>query len=122
MIDTSDKLVAILLLAGFVLFALGMLGACLRWGPRRGSWNQPAAALARPGRRMFWSMYGVAILHVLAGVGLAIFVPGGGVAIFLVLLGMATFYAIAAHSWSLGMRVAHRVPRGVGRPPVTGTD
>ena len=98
---TTDIVIVCLLLGGFALFGLAMLGVALRWGPRRGTWNQPAAALVRPGRRVFFTMYGAAALHVLVGLGLAIFVPGGGLAIFLVLLGIAVFYALCAHSWAL---------------------
>jgi hypothetical protein len=109
---TTDIVIVTGLLVGFALFGLAALLLVLRVGPRRGSWNQPAAKLRQPGRRMFLSMYVVAALHVIAGLGLAIFAPGGGLAIFLVLLVMGTFYALGAHSWSLAHRVARRTLPG----------
>jgi hypothetical protein len=119
---TTDILLTGLLFVFFILFALAMLVLCLRFGPRRGYWNQPAAGLVRPGRRMFRSLYAVAILHVLVGAGLALFAPGGGPVIFLVLLGTGAFYAVAAHSWTVGTRTMHRIPRNVGIPPISRTD
>lgn len=108
---TTDIVLTALFLAGMALFGLALLAVSLRVGPRRGSWNQPAAMLRRPGRRMFVGMYAVAVLHVLTGLGIALFVPGGGIAIFLVLLAMAMFYVLCAHSWALANRVARRRER-----------
>lgn len=108
---TTDIVIAVLMFAGFILFALAMLGVALRWGPRRGTWNQPAAALVRPGRRMFVSMYLLALLHVALGLVLAIAAPGGGVAIFLVLLLMGAFYVLCAHSFALAHTVVRRRQR-----------
>lgn len=109
---TTDMLLVTVVLLSFALFGLGMFGIVRRVGPRSGNWNQPAAMLRRPGRRMFWSMYVVAALHVIAGLALAITAPGGGFAIFLVLLVMGTFYALGAHSWTLAHRIARRHVRG----------
>lgn len=103
-----DILVVALVLGGFALFALAMLGVSLRVGPRRGYWNQPAAALRRPGRGMFLAMYGLAALHVLLGLVAALAVPGAGLGILVVLVATAVFYVLCAHSWSLAHSIARR--------------
>src|SRR4051812_16761613 len=122
MIMSTDVLLTSLLFAFFVMFALAMFVLCLRFGPRRGYWGQPAAGLVRHGRRMFISLYSVALLHVALGIGLAFLAPGGGTAIFLVLVGMGAFYVIAAHSWAVGTRTMHRIPKNVGIPPISRRD
>jgi hypothetical protein len=104
----TDILLAALFLAGIALFGLAMLGVALRVGPKRGTWNQPAAALVRPGRGMFVTMYVVAAVHVLLGLIAAIKVPGAGVGVLVVLVAMAAFYVLCAHSFALATRVAHR--------------
>ena len=108
---TLDIILVIAFLAGMALFGLAMLAVALRAGPRRGYWNQPAAALVRPGRRMFIAMYAIAILHVLVGLIAALAVPGGGIGIFLVLVAGGCFYVLCAHSWSLAHSVARRRDR-----------
>ena len=108
---TTDIVLVAFFLAGMALFGLAMLAVALRVGPRRGFWNQPAAALRAPGRRMFIGMYAVAILHVLTGLGVALLVPGGGIGIFLVLLATAVFYVLCAHSWALAHAVRRRRER-----------
>jgi hypothetical protein len=108
---TVDIVLVCLMLGGFALFGLAMLGVALRWGPRRGFWNQPAARLLKPGRRMFITMYAIAIVHVAVGVGLALFAPGGGFAIFLALLVLAVFYVLCAHSWALAHTIVRRRER-----------
>lgn len=112
MISTAtDILLVTLFLLGMALFGLAMLAVALRAGPRRGYWNQPAAMLRQPGRRMFLGMYGVAVLHVLTGAGVALFVPGGGIDIFFVLLAAAVFYVLCAHSWAIAHAVRRRRER-----------
>src|SRR5687767_11231029 len=106
MIDTTDIVITVLLFVGFLLFALGMFGAALRFGPKRGTWNQPAAALVRPGRKMFVTMYLIAAVHAAVGLVLAFTVPGGGPAIFFVLLFMGGFYVLCAHSFALANKTA----------------
>ena len=106
--STVDIVIVSLLLGGMALFGLAMLGVALRVGPRRGTFNQPAAALRRPGRRMFASMYVLAAVHVALGLAVAIAVPGGGIAVLLVLVAMASFYVLAAHSFALAHSVASR--------------
>lgn len=106
--STLDIVVVVLVLGGFALFALAMFGVTLRIGPRRGFWNQPAAALRRPGTGMFLAMYAVALLHVLAGIVAAIAVPGAGIGILLVLVATAAFYVLCAHSWSLAHAIVRR--------------
>lgn len=105
---TTDIVIAALMFVGFVLFALGMFGVALRWGPRRGTWNQPAAALARPGRGIFVAMYLVAAVHVVLGLVLAFAAPGGGIAIFLILLVTGGFYVLCAHSFALAHSIVRR--------------
>ncbi|MCB0878159.1 MAG: hypothetical protein KDC46_04180, partial [Thermoleophilia bacterium] len=101
MTTTFDIIIVIAMLGGMALLGLAMLGVSLRVGPRRGTWNQPAAALARPGRRMFISMYALAALHLGFGLIAAFAIPGGGIAILLVLVAMGSFYVLCAHSWAL---------------------
>ena len=105
---TVDIVLTIMFLAGMALFGLAMLGVSLRFGPRRGTWNQPAAALVRPGRRMFVALYAVAALHVALGLVLALAFPGGGIAILLVLVATGCFYVLCAHSWSLAHSLKRR--------------
>ena len=115
--ETFDILLTAGFLAGMALFGLAMFGIARRVGPRSGNWGNPAAMLRRIGGRMFWGLYGVAILHVVVGLGLAIFVPGGGIAIFLVLLATGVFYALCAHSWSLAHNVAtRRTMQAIAKP------
>lgn len=105
---TTDKLLVIAFLGGMALFGLAMLAVVLRVGPRRGTWNQPAAAFVRPGRRMGAGMYAMAVLHVVAGIVCAVSVPGAGTGVLVVLVAMAAFYVLCAHSFSVASRVAHR--------------
>ncbi|MCW2927000.1 MAG: hypothetical protein JWM86_968 [Thermoleophilia bacterium] len=107
----TDIVLVTALFAGMILFALAMLGVSLRFGPRRGTWNQPAAKLVKPGRGMFVAMYTLAIAHVLLGLVAATMVPGGGLAVFVVLVAMATFYVLCAHSWALAHAVARKRQR-----------
>jgi hypothetical protein len=92
----------------FILVALAMMVLVLRFGPKRGTWNQPAAQLRRPGRKMSWGLHLVALLHVAAGIVLAVKVPGGGAAVLVVLVLMACFYELCAYSFSLATSVAAR--------------
>jgi hypothetical protein len=105
---TTDILLAALFLAGIALFGLAMFGVALRVGPKRGTWNQPAAALVRPGRGVFIAMYAFAIAHVILGLIAAVKVPGAGAGVLVVLVVMAAFYVICAHSFALAARVTHR--------------
>ncbi|MCW2925981.1 MAG: hypothetical protein JWM98_3385 [Thermoleophilia bacterium] len=111
----TDIAIVLLLLGGMAFFGLAMLGVVLRIGPRRGAFNQPAAALRRPGRGMFVSMYALAALHVVLGLVAAIAVPGGGIGVLLVLVGMAVFYVLCAHSFALAATLTRR--RGPAAPP-----
>lgn len=104
----TDIIVVTMLMGGMLLFALAMLGVALRFGPRRGTWNQPAAALVRPGRRLMIAMYLVAGIHVLLGIIVAARVPGAGIGVLLVLVATAVFYVLCAHSWSLAASIARR--------------
>ena len=108
---TIDILFVALFLGGMDLFGLAMLGVALKFGPRRGFWNQPAAMLRRPGRRMFVSMYSLAALHVATGIGIAITMPYGGVGVLVVLCAIAVFYVLCAHSWVIAHSVARRRSR-----------
>lgn len=108
---TTDIVIAALTMLGFALFALAMFGVALRYGPRRGTWNQPAAAFMAPGGRMRVSLYVLAAAHVLGGIGIAIFAPGGGVAIMVVLLVMAGFYVLCARSLDVAERMQRRRSR-----------
>jgi len=105
---TTQLLGAAGLLLLFLLFALAMLWLVLRFGPRRGNFNQPAAALRPTGRKLTWGLHAVALLHVVCGIVLAAAVPGGGVAVLVVLVLMACFYELCAYSFSLANSVAAR--------------
>lgn len=99
MTSRLDIVLACALLAGFVVVCALFLVLVLRFGPRRGTWNQPAAAFARPGRRMQGSMYAIALLHVVAGVVLAVALPGGtSLGALVVLCAMAVFYVLCAQA------------------------
>ncbi|MCW2973185.1 MAG: hypothetical protein JWN72_1458 [Thermoleophilia bacterium] len=108
---TAQLLGAAGLLLLFILFALGMFVLAVRFGPKRGTWNQPAAKLRRPGRRLTWMLHAVTLLHVVAGIVLAVKVPGGGAAVLVVLIAMACFYELCAYSFSLATSVAARRQR-----------
>ncbi len=105
---TVDIIITVLFLVGMALLGLAMLGVSLRVGPTRGTWNQPAAALIRPGRRLFVAMYAIAALHVVAGIVTATLVPGGGLAMLVVLVAMGSFYVLCAHSFALAHAIARR--------------
>ena len=105
---TVDIVLVIAFLLGMALLGVALLGVSLRVGPRRGTWNQPAAMLVRPGRRMVVAMYALAAVHVLLGLALAIAAPGGGIAILLVLVAMGTFYVMCAHSFQLAHSIRRR--------------
>ena len=109
--EATDIVLVVLFLLGMALFGLAMLAVALRAGPRRGYWNQPAAMLRQPGRRLFLGMYGIAALHVLTGLGVYLLVPGGEIGIFFVLLAAAVFYVLCAHSWALAHAVKRRRER-----------
>jgi len=111
MTSTTDTLLVIALLVGMALFGLGLFGAALRFGPRRGTWNQPAAALVRPGRVMFASMYALAAVHVVLGLIAALALPGGGIGVLGVLVAMGSFYVLCAHSFALAHAVVDRRSR-----------
>lgn len=98
----------------FALFALAMLAVVLLVGPRRGTWNQPAAAYVAPGRGMRLAMYALATVHVLVGAVAALVLPGGGFAVFLVAVLMALFYVAcgaSTHLAALADRHRHRRDR-----------
>ncbi|MEO6866553.1 MAG: hypothetical protein ABI200_00870, partial [Gaiellales bacterium] len=88
--------------------ALAMLGVALRFGPRRGTWNQPAAAFVRPSRWLMICMYAFAAAHVVVGIIAATMVPGAGIGVLLVLVATAVFYVVGAHSYALVKGVERR--------------
>lgn len=105
---TTDIVLVSMLLVGMILMGVAMLGVSLKFGPRRGFWNQPAAVLRRPGRITFISMYALALLHVACGIIAATQVPGGGIGVLVVLTTMGAFYVLCAHSFALAHSVARR--------------
>lgn len=105
---TTATTLAAAVLIGFVLMGLAMLAVALRVGPRRGTWNQPAAALRRPGRGVVLAMHALAVLHLLAGIVVAAAVPGGGFDIFVVLAVTAGFYVLCANGYSLARSAERR--------------
>lgn len=102
----ADTILVTLFLLGMALLGLAMLAVSLRVGPRRGTWNQPAAKLRRPGRAMWISLLVVAALHVVAGVVCLVAVPGAGVGVLLVLIATAAFYCLCAGSFGIATRLA----------------
>jgi hypothetical protein len=54
--------------AGFGLLCLAMFVLALRFGPRRGTWAQPAAKFVPPGRKLAWTLYAFGLAHVALGV------------------------------------------------------
>ena len=112
---TTDIVLVALFLAGMALLGVALLVLVLRVGPRRGYWNQPAAELRQPGRRMFVAMYALAAVHVVLGLVAALAVPGGGIGIFLVLLATGAFYVLCAHAWSVARAIARRRDRTFAR-------
>jgi hypothetical protein len=107
---TLDLTLTVVLLIAFIVFALAMLGVALRWGPRRGTWAQPAASLRRPGRATALAMYSMAALQLVAGIVAATQIPGVGTGVLLVCAACSGFYVLCAVSYSLAMRVSR--PRG----------
>lgn len=105
---TTDLLLVTAFLVAMALFGVVLLAVVLRVGPKRGTWNQPAAALRRPGRITFRGVYLLAIVHVIAGIGIALRAPGDGTAMLVLLVVMACFYVLMAHSYALAMRVTRR--------------
>lgn len=108
---TAQLLGAAGLLLLFIVVSLAMLVLVLRFGPKRGTWNQPAARLRRPGRKLAWGLHLVTLLHIVAGVVLAVKVPGGGLAVLVVLVAMGCFYELCAYSFTLATSVAQRRQR-----------
>lgn len=106
---TLDVVLVAAMLAFFVVFGLVMLAVALRYGPKRGTWNQPAAAYRRPGRFTFRGMYAGAIIHVVLGIIVLIAVPGAGIGILLVLVATGCFYALCAHSFALASGIQRRL-------------
>jgi hypothetical protein len=93
---------------GVLTLALGAM--VLRFGPRRGYWNQPAAVL-RPVRSWLRiSMWSIGAVHVVVGIGVAIAVPGAGFAIVAVCAGMGGIYVLFGEAWAAGKRIAQRTP------------
>jgi len=107
-LSTHDLVRITLVLISFVLFSLAMLAVVLRAGPKRGTWNQPAAELRAPGKRMSIGLYVAAALHVITGIILAVAMPGGGIAILVVLVVTACFYVLFAQSYALAHKVVAR--------------
>ncbi|MCW2960144.1 MAG: hypothetical protein JWM90_531 [Thermoleophilia bacterium] len=105
---TTDLVLVAAMLALFVVFGVAMLAVALRYGPKRGTWNQPAAAFRRPGRFTFRGMYAVAIVHVLLGIIVTVAVPGAGIGILLVLIFTGCFYVLCAHSFALASGIQRR--------------
>lgn len=105
----------------FAVVALVMFGAMvfasIRIGPRRGLWNQPAAAFRTPPRTMSITLIlvGVAQLVALVGSAVAISSAGIGARIGLVVIGCAVLgvYFLMAVAGSLAPRLARRRADGV---------
>ena len=84
---------------------LGAFALVLRFGPRRGAWNQPAAALRPPGRGLRLALYGFALVHVLLGLAATTADSVGPSALLIATL-MGSFYVACAQV----MRLSSRVP------------
>jgi hypothetical protein len=104
------------ILSGVIALALFVV-LVLKFGPKRGDWNQPAAKLRAPGRRLRIALYVVAGLHVVAGVVAAFAAPGGGVGVVLVGVAAGGFYVLLAEVMrvaSLATRVRDQLPHRPG--------
>ena len=100
-----------LVLLGFVVTMLVMYALVLRFGPRRGNWNSPAAAFRDPGRAIEVVLLVIAAVNAISGVVLAVALPSGvRLGAFIVCVAMAVFYV----AMSQASRIA-RAAAGVNR-------
>lgn len=104
-------------IAAFAVLAFAFYALTLRYGPRRGTWNQPAAALRRPGWKLGTVLYATGVAHGVTGIWAAGAVPGPvepGVA--LIGIAMCLFYVSCAHVMSIA-----RLRRPTGGAATTGS-
>lgn len=99
---SSGQLAAVTLL-GFALFGALLYVLTLRFGPRRGYFNQPAAKFRPPGTRVRTALYVIAVLHLVAGLVGFVAIPDDGVSpsILIVALLAAGFYVACAQALTL---------------------
>lgn len=104
------------LLVAFVFVGLGMLVVALRFGPRRGTWNQPAARFREPGVSLRWTMYLFGLAHVGLGV-VAMRAVGDQLAwgVLAVSIGAGAFYVACGKSLALATALSRRT-KGDGEP------
>ena len=106
-------LAGVIAIVAFVAFWVVFVVAVLRFGPRRGQWNQPAAELRPPGRRTRIALYVTAAVHVVVGVVAALASPGTafwrGTGLVIVALAAAVFYVACAECMRIAARIARRV-------------
>lgn len=94
---------------GIALFMFTFYVLTLRFGPRRGYFNQPAAALRAPGRRMVTALYAVAAVHVVLGAVVWLSAPGSnGLVWGALLIGIAMGGFFLACAWV--MKIADAAP------------
>lgn len=96
------------LVVAFLASLGGLYALTLRFGPRPGRWNQPAAAFRAPGAALAWTMYGVGTLHVGLAIVAAAKLDLGGQGWQLILIGAATglFYAACGGALTIATRLA----------------
>lgn len=90
------------------VFLVALYVLALRFGPRRGTWNQPAAGFRAPRRWLVVLLLGLATAHVAAGVIAMIVAPRSGVLVGLVSVMAAGGYALFAASGVLAVRMQRR--------------
>lgn len=111
----GGTLIAVVIsVVGIVLFLLAFYALTLRFGPGRGNFNQPAAALREPGTRVVRTLYVVAALHVLMGAIVWLAAPGfNGLVWGALLIGIAMGGFFLACAWV--MKIADAAPRSFTR-------
>ncbi len=82
-------LLAALTILVLTISAFALLVLVLKFGPGRGTWNQPAAAFRAPGRAVSGLVAGCGVLMAAACIVLASLPAGDGFELSLVVLGLA---------------------------------
>lgn len=111
------------------LTALGIL--VLRFGPRRGDWNNPAAVYRAPGANVRKALLALALLTLIVGIIATISVSDGRLGILLVAAALAAVYLAMASSATIARRAITRreaahaapdAPAALPDPPKNHTD
>ncbi|MBC7644350.1 MAG: hypothetical protein H7123_04430 [Thermoleophilia bacterium] len=90
-----------------------LYAATLKYGPRRGYWNQPAARLRAPGRQLVIALWIFAALHAVAGLAMMVFSDTYGLSVFIVSLLMGGFYGAMAMVMQIATIAQRKQPGAV---------